>query len=276
MMDLSAPATNLSLLKFRASSSADPILLKSVMFKATKGDLASLTNLSLWRDTNGDGTADTKVLDRNAQNSTGGVLVFFSDTVAQHRIIAANQSAVFEVRGDIAAGATGAIQIGLKTDLANFVGALNQTSGDNLGGIKANGLCLFTCEIEVTTVPSVDIFILSNNGSSSSSSSFTSSSGPPCGNGQRDGSEECDDRNTTPGDGCSATCTREPGWSCIGFPSSCFIENFSSSSSSSSSSAANLCGNKNIDAGEQCDDGNQINTDDCNNQCRLTVPLPDF
>merc|ERR1711924_412564 len=34
-----------------------------------------------------------------------------------------------------------------------------------------------------------------------------------CGDGQRVGDEACDDTNTTPGDGCSATCTVEEGLS---------------------------------------------------------------
>ncbi len=35
-----------------------------------------------------------------------------------------------------------------------------------------------------------------------------------CGDSEPDAGEECDDGNTTPGDGCSATCTIEPGFLC--------------------------------------------------------------
>lgn len=35
-----------------------------------------------------------------------------------------------------------------------------------------------------------------------------------CGDSEPDDGEECDDGNTTPGDGCSATCTIEPGFDC--------------------------------------------------------------
>ena len=35
------------------------------------------------------------------------------------------------------------------------------------------------------------------------------------------GTETCDDGNTTPGDGCSASCAFETGWACQGQPSSC-------------------------------------------------------
>lgn len=37
-----------------------------------------------------------------------------------------------------------------------------------------------------------------------------------CGNGTITGAEACDDGNTVDGDGCSATCTAETGWTCTG------------------------------------------------------------
>jgi cysteine-rich repeat protein len=58
--------------------------------------------------------------------------------------------------------------------------------------------------------------------------------GPVCGNGTQEGDEECDDGNTTNGDGCSADCRIET-----------------------------PCGNGVLDPGETCDDGNRKNTDDC-------------
>jgi cysteine-rich repeat protein/probable HAF family extracellular repeat protein len=45
--------------------------------------------------------------------------------------------------------------------------------------------------------------------------------GPPCGNGIVGGSEECDDGDITPGDGCDASCQIETGWICEGEPSVC-------------------------------------------------------
>ncbi|MCL2824334.1 MAG: DUF4215 domain-containing protein, partial [Polyangiaceae bacterium] len=45
-----------------------------------------------------------------------------------------------------------------------------------------------------------------------------------CGDGIRDTWEECDDHNTTAGDGCSPTCEVEPGFTCVGDnPSVCTI-----------------------------------------------------
>jgi len=33
-------------------------------------------------------------------------------------------------------------------------------------------------------------------------------------------------------------------------------------------------GHRQAQNNEQCDDGNDIDTDDCSNQCQLTVPMP--
>lgn len=66
-----------------------------------------------------------------------------------------------------------------------------------------------------------------------------------CGNGIPEGVEQCDDGNTTPGDGCSDICQIEAG------PS---------------------CGDGNLDIpAEQCDDGNLINGDGCSNTCLIEV-----
>lgn len=58
---------------------------------------------------------------------------------------------------------------------------------------------------------------------------------------------ECDDMGTTPGDGCSSTCTTEPGYACIGAPSTC----------------APVCGDGDVIGGEACDDGNAMPGDGC-------------
>jgi cysteine-rich repeat protein len=47
---------------------------------------------------------------------------------------------------------------------------------------------------------------------------------PICGDGTVSrGREECDDMNTSDGDGCSATCSVEPGYECTGEPSRCVL-----------------------------------------------------
>ena len=63
-----------------------------------------------------------------------------------------------------------------------------------------------------------------------------------CGNGTREGGEQCDDNNTAPGDGCSPSCRFEP-----------------------------VCGNRRLEDTEQCDDGNTANGDGCAMNCQYEV-----
>lgn len=74
-----------------------------------------------------------------------------------------------------------------------------------------------------------------------------------CGNGIREGSEECDDGNTLGSDGCSSTCTIETGWTC----------NLAVSPNTCSA----ICGNGRKDGTEVCDDGNTVSGDGCKNDC---------
>jgi cysteine-rich repeat protein len=65
---------------------------------------------------------------------------------------------------------------------------------------------------------------------------------PPstCGNGTLEGLEQCDDGNTTAGDGCDPLCALEP-----------------------------ICGNGILEAGEECDDGNTNSGDGCSATCQI-------
>jgi cysteine-rich repeat protein len=67
------------------------------------------------------------------------------------------------------------------------------------------------------------------------------------------GVEACDDQNTRSGDGCSATCAVERGFSCSGGPSSC----------------ATTCGDGIVAGAEACDDGNTTSLDGCSATCRV-------
>ena len=67
---------------------------------------------------------------------------------------------------------------------------------------------------------------------------------PCCGDGHLDAGEQCDDGNTSNGDGCSATCTTE-----------------------APPPPPPSCGDGHVDAGEQCDDGNTANGDGCSSTC---------
>jgi cysteine-rich repeat protein len=66
---------------------------------------------------------------------------------------------------------------------------------------------------------------------------------PICGNNVTDpGFEQCDDGNTSSGDGCNSTCT-----------------------------STEICGNKFLDPGEQCDDGNLVSGDGCSSICQSDI-----
>ncbi len=83
---------------------------------------------------------------------------------------------------------------------------------------------------------------------------------PNCGDAHRDAGETCDDGNITPGDGCSAICTVEPGYTCSGgdstHPDHCMPQ-------------ASLCGNGVVDPGEACDDGDRVEGNGCGGDCTV-------
>ena len=94
-----------------------------------------------------------------------------------------------------------------------------------------------------------------------------------CGNGTYNTGEMCDDGNTNDGDGCSASCQTESGWTCTGFPTgkSVCIQQLLA-----------VCGDGKIDTSavppEQCDDNNQTPGDGCSSACQLesgyVCPIP--
>jgi len=79
-----------------------------------------------------------------------------------------------------------------------------------------------------------------------------------CGNGTLDPGEQCDDGNTTAGDGCSRICQIPSGWSCSGTPSVCTM--------------AGVCGDGILGATEICDDGNMTGGDGCAADCKSVDP----
>jgi cysteine-rich repeat protein len=77
-----------------------------------------------------------------------------------------------------------------------------------------------------------------------------------CGDGIKTGTEQCDDGNTTAGDGCDTTCNTEPGWTCTGSTPTVCVRN-------------PVCGNGSVESGEACDDGNTHNGDGCSSVCTV-------
>lgn len=120
-----------------------------------------------------------------------------------------------------------------------------------------------------------------------------------CGDGIVGAGEACDDGNTNPGDGCSATCTVETGFQCFGEPSvcqttcgdgilapayeqcddndttpgdgcsgNCTIE-AGYSCTGSPSICTPICGDGLLTADESCDDGNTNSGDGCSSTCNI-------
>jgi cysteine-rich repeat protein len=74
---------------------------------------------------------------------------------------------------------------------------------------------------------------------------------PVCGDGALDGQEACDDGNVFTGDGCTAACLLEPGWTCAIASEPC----------------AEVCGDGVVTQTESCDDGNTSGGDCCSASC---------
>ena len=96
---------------------------------------------------------------------------------------------------------------------------------------------------EVSTQVSVDV---NDTDTSNNSATDENTLSPQCGDPFVTPDEECDDGNSASGDGCSAECTIEEGWSCSSSPSVC-----------------QFCGNGQLEGDEACDDGNDLAGDGC-------------
>jgi cysteine-rich repeat protein len=78
-----------------------------------------------------------------------------------------------------------------------------------------------------------------------------------CGDGLHAGGLDCDDGNTSSGDGCSSTCTVEVGYNCTGgtitTPDTC----------------VEICGDGLNFGHYNCDDKNNVNGDGCDEYCNV-------
>ncbi len=97
-----------------------------------------------------------------------------------------------------------------------------------------------------------------------------------CGNGFLEPGEGCDDNDLTGGDGCDAACLIELGEACGTGPvglagaTSCASGLCDTSGGAPGiCEAVGACGNSVLDAGEGCDDGNNLDGDDCSAACRI-------
>ncbi len=104
---------------------------------------------------------------------------------------------------------------------------------------------------------------------------------PICGDGTLATSEQCDDGNTTSGDGCTSSCTVETppavcGNGVVESSEQCDdgnVANGDGCSASCQTEGSNqpVCGNGIIEAGEQCDDSNTTSGDGCSSVCTVEV-----
>lgn len=102
-----------------------------------------------------------------------------------------------------------------------------------------------------------------------------------CGNGTIESNEACDDGNTDSGDGCSATCEVEDGYTCPesgkctkdeapGDPEDPTDKPEDPTDGPKDDPAPEkLCGNSQLDDDESCDDGNDASGDGCSDACAI-------
>ena len=80
-------------------------------------------------------------------------------------------------------------------------------------------------------------------------------SGPACGDGKiNQDSEDCDDGNSVPGDGCNGICQVEPNFTCP---------------TPASHASLGSMRQRQIEPGEVCDDGNTTPDDGCSADCTV-------
>jgi cysteine-rich repeat protein len=100
-----------------------------------------------------------------------------------------------------------------------------------------------------------------------------------CGNGTIEGSEQCDDGNTVPCDGCSADCDDEVGYICgdgivnTTCGEQCDDGNNLPGDGCDANCLSEGCGNGVLDPGEECDDGNLLPCDGCSDTCTIESGL---
>jgi len=132
-------------------------------------------------------------------------------------------------------------------------GATGATSGTGSSG--AGGT-----PIDLTKTTATGGSTASTRGCSSTSTTGCKAKAPEgCGDGinNQAGTEDCDDGNTVPGDGCNGICKVEINWDCP--PAGPCKRKI-------------ICGDGVIGPGEVCDDGNATDNDGCNATCTVQDP----
>ncbi|HEU0035747.1 MAG TPA: Ig-like domain-containing protein [Kofleriaceae bacterium] len=164
--------------------------------------------------------------------------------------VAANDTATVQADTsiDLATATLLANDADVDGDTLTITAVQNATNGAvSLGG----GTVTFTPTAGFTGQATFEYVVSDGTATDVGLVTITVTSGPVCGDGAIASPEQCDDGNANPGDGCSATCTVEPGFTCAGEPSSC----------------TTTCGDGIAAGPEACDDGNAVDTDGCTSRC---------
>jgi cysteine-rich repeat protein len=141
------------------------------------------------------------------------------------------------------------------------------------GNITEGDGCSANCRIEVCGNGIVDPGEVCDDGNTvdGDGCAHDCKSTEVCGNGIKDIHEACDDGNTKDGDGCSANCKSTEicgnGIVDTAVGEVCDDGGTHSGHCSPDCRSGLGCGNGIVDPGEECDDGNNVNTDDCRNDC---------
>lgn len=251
-------------------------------FFASSGALASDV-------THGGGLAafaqENDVFFRRTDNATGGVRI---DPLGALYLIIVNQpeGATITLTGLTGCG-NGTVE-----------GAEACDDGNSLEGDSCSNLCAVTIPIPIPIGPGSSSSVSSSTASSSSSSGSGSSSSSSDSSASSSDSSfsfsssvsssyqapppvtgTCGDATCEEGEQyaeylCGAnTMCQNPQYCAIDCPLASSSSSVSSSSTSSSAPAT-FCGNGVLNSGEECDDGNTVDTDDCSNACLLNIPIP--
>ena len=195
------------------------------------------------------GTGATRAAAATACTGVGGHLAVITDA-DENAAVAAILTGTGWINGTNVTGAAGT-QSGSwlwSTGEPTTYEAWGPTEPDDGDGVEDGGencIVLRTdgdwYDLACTATPTVDSYLCECDGACNS----------VCGNSTIDEDETCDDGDATAGDGCSASCLVESGWTCSGAePSVC-----------------QLCGNGIIEGTEVCDDDNIESLDGCNGTC---------
>lgn len=154
-------------------------------------------------------------------------------------------------------------------------GIINAGEACDDGNLRPGDGCSFRCQVDRCGDGVVNVSEQCDDGALVSgdgcSRTCTVELEVTCGNRRFDALEQCDDGNRSDGDGCSARCQAEfcgdgvvqpaLGEQCEG--------TFLPDGSRCEGCRINRCGNGELDANEQCDDGNRFDGDGCSSFCTV-------